>query len=327
MTPSKWRSVSITAAASTDSRRHAASAGSRRDCAPSCSNVSAASQSAPADRFAAAPLSACAVVLSPPASWSSMAALMAETPAGQDSRKRRVTSARSSASPPRRSNRASRSTGAAARASAGVTVPDAPRRSWRTGRSGSSPTSSTSASTASRRWLALQSRLPVPRAPMPVRHSDDENDTGLDPVDDAEWIASEQVPPCVVIEPRPRLGKARYGRFGLIDLVAETRGRHRTPLVVPTGSSLGLFEGFSEILNLSSHVRRLRECADAPPTMEPSWRRLHRLARAARESRLTTPPQRRRRPRSRDSGSVPPPERHALRRRAEAPQQAAAWNP
>ena len=55
----------MTLVASTESRRQAASAGSSRPSAPSRSSVAAASKRPCAERFAAAPFSACAAVRMP----------------------------------------------------------------------------------------------------------------------------------------------------------------------------------------------------------------------------------------------------------------------
>ena len=183
-------------------------------------------------------------------------------------------------------------------------------------------------SSSSRKVLALlQSRFPVSGSPTRVRHGDDQDAASLDSIDNAERKALKQVPACSVIIRRPRLRQPKDRRFGRVDFIAESCSRGYAALRVPARGRLCFLERFFEVFKLAGHGRLPRGCDDAPPTMELSWPYRHRLDRGVRESRRTTPLQRRRLLRLRGFESARQRVRLALRQKVEALLPGAAWHP
>ena len=130
-----------------------------------------------------------------------------------------------------------------------------------------------------------------------------------------------------MVEPRPRRGTACDRRFSSLDLVCEAPGGGGAVLGVPASRSLSVLDGRFEILNLASHVRPLRGCADGPPPTALSTLCPRRPVLSVVESRQTTRPRHPGLHRSPDSGSARPRALPSGRRTAEAPQQAVRWDP
>ena len=130
-----------------------------------------------------------------------------------------------------------------------------------------------------------------------------------------------------MVEPRPGLGTVCDRRFSGLDLVCEAPGSGGAVIGVPASRSLCVLDGRFEILNLESHVRPLRGCADGPPTTARSTLCPRLPVRSVAESPQTTRPRRPGLPRSQDSGSARPRALPSGRRTAEAPQQAVLLDP
>src|SRR5437773_9755094 len=130
-----------------------------------------------------------------------------------------------------------------------------------------------------------------------------------------------------MIERRPRLWKPNDGRFGSVDFARKGCSGGYAALCVPARDRFCFLESFFEVFKLAGHGRLPRGCDDAPPTMELSWPYRHQFDRAVRESRQTTPLQRRRLLRLRGFESARQRVRLALRQKVEELLSGAAWRP
>ncbi len=173
----------------------------------------------------------------------------------------------------------------------------------------------------------LSPRLPVTGTSARVRHGDDHHTVRFNSVDDAERKTPQQVSTGTVLKRRPCLWEPSDCRFRSVHFLAEGRRRRGTALRVPACGSFRLLERFPEVLKFAGHGRLPRECVGAPPTRAASGRCLRRADQVDRESRLTTPLRRPRRPRSRDSESALRRVRPVLRRRVGALRLGALWHP